>query len=316
MNILLTGASGFVGRAATKYYATTTNNLVFSVRQKAPEQGASFFEVGEINAVTEWTQALKGIECVIHLAARAHVMDDDKADPLAAYREVNTTGTLNLARQAADAGVKRFVFISSIKVNGESTTHSPSFEETDVVSTRDPYGLSKAEAEEGLWLIATETGMEVVIIRPPLIYGPGVKANFLNLMKLAATGWPLPFGAIKNKRSMIYIGNLVDYIARCVDHPAAANQVFLISDGRDLSLSELLTQLRHAMGKSARLFSVPVFLFHLAGKVLSKQGLIERLVGDLQVDSSKANELLDWTPPYSVEQGIQATVADFLAGNK
>lgn len=316
-SILITGASGFLGAAVENQLASLHHHVIsVAVRKTTPHAANKSYLIASIDGVTDWQEALKDKFVVIHCAARAHVMNDEEIDVLATYREVNTAGTLNLARQAAAAGVKRFVFISSIKVNGESTTASPFFTEDDPVSTGDPYARSKAEAEEGLRAIAKKTEMEVVIIRPPLVYGPGVKANFLNLMKLASSAIPLPFGTINNKRSMIYVANLADFIVRCVEHPAAANQIFLISDGRDFSLRDLLTQLRLAMGRSARLIPVPVFLFRLAGKLLGKKMLVDRLVGDLQVDSSKAGHLLDWVPPFTAEQGIQATVDAFLKGRK
>lgn len=315
MSVLLTGATGFVGGEVLQKIPVGECRVMGRARPECIRED-HFFEYniggqgGGLNSVFD------GVTAVVHCAARAHVMNDKEVDPLSIYREVNTTGTLNLARQAAASGVKRFVFISSIKVNGETTTGAPTFTESDLASMEDPYAISKAEAESGLWLIAKETGMEVVIIRPPLVYGPGVKANFFNLMKLANSAAPLPFGAIHNKRSMVYVANLADFIVQCVEHPAAANQTFLISDGRDFSLRDLLTQLRLAMGKSPRLIPVPVFLFRLAGKLAGKQMLIDRLTGDLQVDSSKAVDLLGWTPPFTVEHGIQATVDAFLKGSK
>src|SRR5690606_19501036 len=211
---------------------------------------------------------------------------------------------------------KRFVYISSIKVNGESTTSMAAFTETDSAKPEDPYGVSKHEAEEGLRLLAQETGLEVVIIRPPLVYGPGVKANFLSLIKLSATKLPLPFGAVNNHRSMVYVGNLVDLIVRCINHPAAANQTFLVSDGEDVSLRNLVTYIRLCFGRSPRLLPVPVGLFKLAGALTGKRGVVDRLVGDLQVDSTKARALLEWAPLFTVTQGIEATVADFMSKDK
>jgi len=242
-------------------------------------------------------------------------MDDNSDDPLCDFREVNTAGTLNLARQAADAGVKRFIFISSIKVNGESTLKGSKFAASDVANPQDPYGISKAEAEAGLLELAKESGMDVVIIRPPLVYGPGVKGNFLNLMKLSRLSIPLPFGLIKNKRSMVYLDNLVDLIVTCVDHPKAANNVFLASDGDDLSLARLLTLIRRAMNKSPLLLPIPVLLFNLFGRLLGKYDMVDRLIGNLQVDSSDAKTYLNWTAPYTVEQGMRITVDDFLKSN-
>jgi|TARA_B110000211_G_C14093313_1_gene560835 nucleoside-diphosphate-sugar epimerase len=286
------------------------------VRSEQVTSRDKLFFIKEINENTDWTQGLLGQNVVIHCAARAHVMNEEVADLLSAYRQVNVDGTLNLARQAADAGVKRFIYLSSIKVNGESTSGNVPFTEEGLVNSLDPYGVSKLEAEEGLKKIATETGMEVVLIRPPLVYGTGVKANFLNLLKLSNTGLPLPFGMVKNKRSMVYVENLVDFIVKCIDHPAAANKTFLISDNHDLSLSGLLKLIRNSLNKPSRLIPVPSFLFKLAGLIFRKQDVVDRLVGDLQVDTSKAMSLLDWKPPYTVEQGIQATVDSFLKDNK
>ncbi len=318
MKIILTGAGGFVGGHLLRRLLDDGFTVTAAVRNDAAkiDSRAEAVMIDGVSHAQDWSEVLAPEAVVIHAAARAHVMNDNAGDPLSRYREVNTAGTLSLARQAAAAGVKRFVFVSSIKVNGESTTAIPAFTEADQASSVDPYAISKIEAEEGLQLIAKKTSMEIVIIRPPLVYGPRVKANFLNLMRLASTAAPLPFGAINNKRSMIYVANFVDFIVHCTEHPAAANQTFLISDGRDLSLRDLLTQLRLAMGTAARLIPVPMFFFSLAGKILGKQALADRLVGDLQVDPSKANKLLAWTPPYTVEVGIQATVDEFLKSDK
>jgi nucleoside-diphosphate-sugar epimerase len=315
--ILLTGSTGFVGSAlVSKFQKISDFRFVSAVRSAVSATSDDVVVVGNIDGTTDYSSALTGVNVVIHAAARAHIMRDEAADPLAEFRKVNVEGTLNLAKQAVAAGVKRFIYISSIKVNGESTTRLPAFTESDSAKPEDPYGVSKQEAEEGLRLLAQETGLEVVIIRPPLVYGPGVKANFLSLVKLSATGLPLPFGSVNNKRSMVYAGNLVDLIMRCIHHPSAANETFLLSDGDDVSLRSLLTGIRSAMGRSPRLVPVPVGLFKLAGALTGKRGLVDRLVGDLQVDSSKARSLLSWVPPYTVEQGIAATVADFISKDK
>ena len=308
---LLSGSSGFLGSAVLQ--RLKDQNLVLIGRNNT---GKSNFFCKELTSNELYNDCLTDVEVVIHCAARAHIMNEEVADPLAEYRRVNVDGTLNVAQQAADAGVKRFIYISSIKVNGESTSGSVPFTEKDISNPLDPYGVSKYEAEEGLKRIADETQMEVVIIRPPLVYGAGVKANFLNLLKLSNTGLPLPFGLVNNKRSMVYVENLVDFIIRCIDHPAAANQAFLVSDNHDLSLSGLLRLIRNSMNKPTRLIPVPVSLFKLAGLIFRKQDVVDRLVGDLQVDSSKAMSLLDWKPPYTMEKGIQATVDSFLENNK
>ncbi len=306
MNILLTGASGFLGGKILK----TLNRLggfdiALALRSQGSYSAAIAHVVGELSADTEWSVALTGRQLVIHAAARAHIMKDEVADPLAEYRLVNVEGTLNLARQAAAAGVERFIYISSIKVNGESTPLGRPFVSSDAPAPEDPYGLSKLEAEQGLMQLAAETGMEVVIIRPPLVYGPGVKGNFASMIKLIDRGIPLPFGAIHNKRSLVGVDNLVDLIIRCVDHPGAANQVFLAGDGKDLSTTELLLGVGKAMGKPARLIPVPVGLLQFGATLLGKKAMAQRLLGSLQVDISKTCELLDWKPPYTVEQGLR-----------
>jgi len=260
--------------------------------------------VGDL-AKAELSGVLHGADAVIHAAARAHVMKDEVADPLAEYRRVNVESTLNLARQAVAAGLTRFVFISSIKVNGEATASGAAFRVNDKPAPEDAYGLSKLEAEQGLKRLAAETGMEVVIIRPPLVYGPGVKGNFASMIKLVEKGLPLPFGAIHNQRSLVGIDNLVDLIIRCIDHPAAANHVFLAGDGEDISTTELLRGAGKAMGKPARLIPVPAGLLQLGATLLGRKAMAQRLLGSLQVDISKTCELLDWKPPYTVEEGLK-----------
>jgi UDP-glucose 4-epimerase len=248
-----------------------------------------------------------GVDVVVHLAARVHVMDDMDQNPLASYRATNLDATPNLARQAADARVKRFVFISSIKVNGEGG--DAAYREIDAPAPADAYAISKWEAEQGLWRIARETGLEVVILRPPLVYGPGVKANFLRLMQLIQKGWPLPLGAIRNRRSLLYLGNLVDAIRLCAEHPAAAGQTFLLDDGEAVSTPDLIRAVAHAMGRTARLPAVPVRVIEFAGVLLGKRAAVARLTGSLWVDSSLIRSQLNWTPPYSMEAGLAATVA-------
>lgn len=315
--VMLTGSTGFVGSALLAELKRLPDfRVVSAVRSDASNSSDDVVVVGNIDGTTDYSSALSGVNVVVHAAARAHIMHDEVVNPLEEYRKVNVEGTLNLAKQAAAAGVKRFVYISSIKVNGESTTGLSASTEVDSTRPEDPYGVSKYEAEVGLRLLAKETGLEVVIIRPPLVYGPGVKANFLSLLKLSATGLPLPFGSVNNKRSMVYVGNLVDLIVRCINHPSAANETFLVSDGDDVSLRSLLTMMRSAMGRSARLVPVPVGLFKLAGALTGRRGVVDRLVGDLQVDSTKARKLLEWEPPFTVIQGIEVTVADFMSKDK
>lgn len=312
--ILLTGSTGFVGSALLTALQKFPGCRVVSAVRSAASASDDVVVVGDIDGATDYSSALAGVNVVIHAAARAHIMKDEVSDPLAEYRRVNVDGTLNLARQAAVAGVKRFVFISSIGVHGLNSSRP--FKETDTEAPHDAYAISKYEAEQGLRKLTTETGLEVVIIRPPLVYGGTAPGNFRSLINLASNPIPLPFGSVNNKRSMVYVGNLVDLIVRCINHPSAANETFLVSDGDDVSLRSLLTMMRSAMGRSACLVPVPLELFKLAGALTGKRGMVDRLVGDLQVDSSKARTLLEWVPPFTVEQGIAATVADFMSKDK
>jgi nucleoside-diphosphate-sugar epimerase len=259
-----------------------------------------------------WREALVGITTVVHLAARVHIMDDTAVDPLAAFRAVNVDGTLNLARQAAVAGVKRFVFVSSVKVNGEFTHVGQAFTEENAPNPQDAYGQSKHEAELGLRQIAADTDMEVVIIRPPLVYGHGVKANFAALMRAVQRGWPLPLGAVHNRRSLVALDNLVDFIVTCITLPQAANQTFLVSDGHDLSTNELVRGLARAAGMPARLLPVPVWALQAAATLLGKGDAVQRLCGNLQVDIAKARTLLGWVPPVSVDEGLRRAVIGML----
>ncbi len=311
MNILLTGASGFLGGALLVEIKRRTDfTLTVALRTQNPLLCSASHVVGEFSAKTDWFSAVEGQHVVIHAAARAHIMKDEVVDPLAEYRRVNVEGTLNLARQAAEAGVRRFIFISSIKVNGESTSVGCPFRASDTPGPEDAYGISKHEAEVGLMQLADKTGMEVVIIRPPLVYGNGVKGNFASLIKLMSKGLPLPLGAIHNKRSFVGIDNLVNLIICCVEHPAAANQVFLAGDGDDLSTTELLRAVAKAMGRPARLIPVPAGMLGLAASLFGKRAVAQRLLGSLQVDISKARELLGWEPPVSVKEGLRRCVRD------
>jgi UDP-glucose 4-epimerase len=308
--ILVTGATGFVGSSLAARLVGEGFKTRACVRRDgvSPPDGVDTVNVGELTADVNWRHALAGVEGVIHLAARVHVMHDTEADPLTAFRAVNVEGTLNLARQAAAAGVKRFVFISSVKVNGEATLPGQPFTADDIPAPLDPYGASKMEAEQGLRQIAADTGMEVVIIRPPLVYGPGVKANFAALMRAVQRGWPLPLGAIHNQRSLVALDNLVDFIITCITHPKAANQTFFVSDGQDLSTTELIRGMAKAAGVSARLLPVPVWALQAGGTLLGKGDAVQRLCGNLQVDISKARTLLGWVPPVSVEEGLQRAI--------
>lgn len=261
-------------------------------------------EVGEIDATTDWSSALVGIESIIHTAARVHVMNEFAIDPLAEFRKVNVDGTLNLARQAAKVGVKKFIFLSSIKVNGESTQQGVPFTESDLPHPEDPYGKSKLEAEDGLRIIAKQTKMKVVIIRPVLVYGPGVKGNFELIIRCLKKRVPLPLGAINNSRSFISLDNLIDFILTCLQSSAAENQTFLVSDGDDISTTQLLRLVAFAINIKARLFPVPIFIILLGASLLGKKSSARRLCGNLEVDIHKARELLGWNPPNSVRKSL------------
>lgn len=306
--ILLTGATGFVGRHLCVRLEAERCQVRCAVRNQSPMEDS--VEVGDIGSDTQWGQALAGIDTVIHLAARAHIMHDTASDPLAEFRRVNVDATLNLARQAAAAGVKRFIFLSSVKVNGEETASGQPFTEQDSPAPQDPYGISKHEAEEGLRRLSAGTGLEVVVIRPPLVYGPGVKGNFASMMRWISKGIPLPLGAIHNQRSLIALDNLIDFIITCIDHPAAANQTFLVADGEDLSTTELLRRVGQAMNKPARLIPVPRSVLKLGARLLGKQAMAQRLCGNLQVDISKAREMLGWEPPVGVDEGLEKATAN------
>jgi len=261
--------------------------------------------VGELSPTTDWQDALAGVTSVAHLAGRVHVIHERATDPLAQFRRVNTFGTVNLARQAAQAGVKRFVFLSSVKVNGERGIYS----EAAPSAPLDAYGISKSEAELGLRQLAAETGMDIVIVRSPLVYGPGVKANFQTLMHAVGRGIPLPLGAIHNKRSLVALDNLVDFILTCMQHPAAANETFLVSDGEDLSTTDLIRRLARAMGRPACLIPVPASVLLAGAIMLGRRDMAQRLLASLQVDISKARQLLGWVPPISVDEGLRRAAA-------
>jgi len=301
VKILLTGATGFVGGAVLDKLKF---NDVRVLGRSRPELAEVDFVAAEIKSNVDYSIALVGVGVIVHSAARVHVMNDKAQNPLDAFREVNALGTLNLAQQAAAAGVKRFVFISTIKVNGESTQFSVPFRADDLPSYEDAYAVSKSEAEFSLRALSKETGMEVVIIRPPLVYGPGVKANFAAMMKLAAKNLPLPLGAIHNKRSLVALENLVDLIVTCIDHPKAANETFLVSDDQDVSTTELLNKMTVAAGKKPWLIPVPMKLIQLGAMLLGKKAVADRLCGNLQVDISHTKNVLGWSPPITLEQGL------------
>ena len=310
----LTGVSGFVGSAL----ANTMHEKGYVIRGgvRAISESIPIFvdqyAYGNITPETKWEAALNRVDTVIHLAARVHIMQDTANDPLTEFRRINSDSTLNLARQAAKFGVKRFIYLSSIKVNGETTLPGIPFTEDDKHIPVDPYAISKYEAEQNLLELAKQTNMEVVIIRPPLVYGPRVKANFLSMMKWLYIGVPLPFGSIHNKRSLVALDNLVDLIVTCIEHPAAANEVFLVSDGEDLSTTDLLSRVATALGKKSRLMPINQQLLEIVLKLIGKNDLGQRLCGSLQVDISKAKKLLNWTPLISVDEGIHKTAKYFL----
>lgn len=298
--LLVTGATGFVGAAI----CATARERRIAVR--GTSRHTTDVVVADMGPDTDWSHALANCRAVVHAAARVHVMTEGTEDPLARFRHINVAGSLNLAAQAAAAGVRRFVFVSSIKVNGESTMEHRPYTASDSPAPQDPYGVSKAEAEHGLRQIALSTGMEVVIVRPPLVYGPGVKANFASLMRALQRGLPLPLGAVThNRRSLVALDNLVDLLLTCVDHPAAAHQTFLASDGEDLSTAELLRRMGLAMGRPARLLPVPPALLKLGAMAIGKADMAQRLLGSLQVDITHTRKTLDWTPPIGVDEGLR-----------
>lgn len=309
MKILITGSDGFVGSTLCSTLQQRGIESVQTVRKNASGDRIS---IGDLSAETNWQHVLPNCTCVIHLAARVHVMDEQAGDPLAAFRAINVDATLNLARQAIAAGVKRFVFVSSVKVNGEETFERP-FTAFDTPAPLDPYGQSKLDAELALQELGRETGLEVVIVRPPLVYGPGVRANFLNLMKLVKKGLPLPLGAIHNRRSMVAVGNLVDLLILCSWHKQAAGQIFMVSDECDVSITQLLRQLSHAMQRRSLLLPVPAGLIAGTARLLGKSAIASRLLGSLQVDIKHTKDRLQWQPPLSMPDALQQTATHFLS---
>ena len=314
MKVLVTGASGFVGSALCAHLAVKGYAVTGAVRNTpgTPPPGVEYRTVSDLNADTNWREALTDINAVVHCAARVHIMNDASVDPLTAFREVNVGGTVCLAEQAVDSGIKKFIYISSIKVNGEATSEH-SFRPDDSPAPEDPYGLSKWEAEQVLQKIAEKTDLEVVIIRPPLVYGPGVRANFLKLMKVIMLGVPLPLGAVNNLRSIVALDNLIDLIETCLNHRAAVNQIFLASDGEDLSTKVLLQRTALALGRPARLIPVPMVVLWTMARLFGKSGFAQRLCGSLQVDISKTRKILGWSPPISVDEALHKTAKYFLS---
>lgn len=311
--IFVTGVTGFVGAAVVESLVKAGDCQVLALvrRDGVVLPGAAIpVRTGE-NYLAGENLPLAGVDVLVHCAARVHVMSDGMSDPLAEYRKVNVQGTLNLAAQAAQSGVKRFIFISSIKVNGEGTSPGEPYRADDRPAPCDPYGVSKMEAEQQLRLLSKETGMEVVIIRPVLVYGPGVKANFQSIMVWVNRGVVLPLGSIHNQRSLVALDNLVDLIVTCLHHPAAANQTFLVSDGEDLSTTELLKRIGKALSRPARLIPVPVALLKWALVLIGRKGVGQRLCGSLQVDIKKTRDLLGWAPTTTVDAALRETAERF-----
>ena len=324
--IFVTGAYGFIGQSVCQALVAVNKSVhgaVRSLNSFSTVADAEYTAVGDINFEINWKSLLANFDCVIHCAGRAHVMNEPNTDSLEAYRLANVEATKRLAMQAAAAGVKRMIFLSSVKVNGENTNESlynlslskdkkKIFTYKDKPAPENSYGVSKLEAETALWEVSVKTGLEVIVLRLPLVYGEGVKGNLNRLLKLVRSGMPLPFGMIKNQRSMIGLDNLIDVIIRCIDHPKAAGKTFLLSDGEDLSTSDLLRHMASSMECSVRLLPIPVSLLKFAGFILKRQNEIDRLVGSLKVDSLYTREILDWTPRVSVEQGIRQMVISNL----
>jgi nucleoside-diphosphate-sugar epimerase len=305
--VLVTGATGFVGTALCAALEAAGRPFRRAVRAAGP---ASAVVVGDIGPTTDWRPALQGVRCVVHLAARTHVLAESAADPLAEYRRANVEATLRLAREAAAAGARRLVFMSSIKVNGESS-HRP-YTEADPPRPEDAYGVSKWETEQALAALAAATGLEVVVLRPPLIYGPGVKGNFLRLMRLVARGTPLPLASIDNRRSLIHVGNLADAVLAAIDAPGAAGRTYLAADGEDVSTPGLIRAIAGALGTRARLLPCPVALLNLGAAVAGRRAEAERLTGSLQVDASLLMRELGWRPRVTLAQGLAETARWFL----
>jgi len=312
--VLVTGASGFVGRPLCKALSDRGHQVRAAMRTHGQLSAAGeTVIVGAIDGETDWSAALNGVDAVIHLAARVHVMKDTAGDPLAEFLKVNLYGTSNLAQQAANAGVKRFVYVSSVKVNGEQTTVNRPFAESDEPDPQDPYGISKWRAEQDMQRIAHETGLEVVIVRPPLVYGPDVKGNFIRLLAAIDRGIPLPLACANNARSLVYVGNLVDALIACATHPAAAGQTYLVSDGDDVSTAMLVDLIARSLGRNSRAFRFPPVLLRAVATLLGRAEQMDRLFGSLRVNDGKLRRELAWVAPFTLEQGLRAT-ADWYRG--
>lgn len=305
MKVLVTGATGFIGSALVEALMHRENSEPVLALRRPPSNALDHPHavVGDLTPDTDWSEVLKGCKVLVHCAARAHMLNDDSDDPWQEFYRANVQGSLNLARQAAQAGVKRFVFISSIGVNGNRNT-AP-FTERHTPQPTEPYARSKWEAEEELRKLSSETGMELVIIRPPLVYGPGAPGNFGLLTKAATSGLPLPLAGIHNRRSFVSLWNLVDFIVRCIDHPEAPGETFVVADGEDVSTTELLRKLAHAADKPSHLFWLPAPLLKAGATALGKRGVYDRLFDSLQVDASHARHTLDWVPPLNLDEGLR-----------
>lgn len=314
MRVLVTGANGFVGRALVPLLAERGHQVRAAVRSAGPtlRGAAETVAIGDIGSGTDWTRALDGIDAVTHLAARVHVMTDTASDPLAAFRAVNTAGTARLAESAAAAGVKRLVFLSSVKALVDESQPDP-LDEATVPNPHSPYGVSKREAEQALAGIAARTGLEVAVIRPPLVYGPGVGGNFRSLLKLVAKGLPLPFGGLDNRRSLIFVGNLADAVILCLTHPDAPGGRFLVQDGQPLSTADLVRAIGAALGRPARLIPVPTGLLALGARLAGRQAVYDRIAGSLAVDDRSIRQTLGWAPPSDFASGLRATAEWFKA---
>jgi nucleoside-diphosphate-sugar epimerase len=308
VRFLITGANGFVGRPLVTELLRQGHAVQAAVRSTNSRiENLEVVSVGSIDGATDWVDALGSVDVVIHLAARVHMMKDAAVNPLEAFLAVNLHGTANLARQAATAGVKRFVYASSIKVNGEQTSAGQPFAESDHPQPQDPYAISKWQAEQALQGVSQETGIEVAIVRPPLVYGPRVKANFLKLFELVDRGVPLPLGSVQNSRSLIYVGNLVDALITCATHPMAAGHTYLVSDGEDVSTPQLIRAVADALHRPSRVFPLSIALMRGAAKLIGKSAAIDRLTQSLMIDSSKIRNELGWAPSYTMALGLQAT---------
>lgn len=310
--ILITGSSGFVGSHLVQILLAQQQDLVCPQRSHREIAGCACPTVGDIDSNTDWSVALEDVHTVIHCAARVHVMNETADSPLTAFRQVNVEGTLALARQAAAAGVRQFIYISSVKVNGEMTPMGEAFNEASPCFPEDAYGISKREAELALWELAETTGMAMTIIRPPLIYGSGVGANFQTMLRWVHRQWPLPLASISNQRSLLFVKNLCHFITRCIQNPRAYQEVFLLSDGEDLSTSQLLRACARALHVAPRLLPSPAWCLRLIARLIGKKSIADRLCLSLKIDSSKARQRLDWSPPYTVQQGLDETAHAFL----